>query len=276
MPPARLKRLRDAGAYDALFVSPHLDDAALSCAGRIGASGRVLVVTLFTSGDGYEARIAEDDAAMRLLGADALHLGLRDAPWRSQAYREARGILLGWDPGDDDTMQRVVDALRQLRERTGAALIGPLGVGEHVDHRIAHAASREVGARTFYEDRPYALAEGAVASRLFALGLGPRPDPLAWGRGLASARYAQKWIALGTRARLVARAAMPRKRGAAALPEVTAYGSTGLERAVAAAGAYRTQIPWLHGDLRTLEADYRAYAAGLGAEGHAERLWRLP
>src|ERR1700684_3519700 len=83
----------------AVFISPHFDDAVLSCAGAI-AEGCV-VVTVFSSGpehvdplplwdrecqvfqpgdNGAAIRQLEDDAALASLGADGVRLGL----WESQ------------------------------------------------------------------------------------------------------------------------------------------------------------------------------------------------
>ena len=59
---------------DSVYLSPHLDDVAISCPARIleeRAEGRrVLVVTLFSKGPGERVRKREDRRAMRLLGAD--------------------------------------------------------------------------------------------------------------------------------------------------------------------------------------------------------------
>src|SRR5438093_1734972 len=91
---------------DSLYLSPHLDDAVLSCAGHIlheRAQGRrVVVATLFGAGGGdeagrklYQARRDEDRRALALLGAECLHLGLVDAPFRDDYYRSFQSILLG-------------------------------------------------------------------------------------------------------------------------------------------------------------------------------------
>ena len=89
--------------YDALYLSPHLDDAALSCGGQIvqatRCGARVLIVTVMAGDPPVDAendyiaslharweldrdaaaqRRAEDLAACALLGADALPLDVPD------------------------------------------------------------------------------------------------------------------------------------------------------------------------------------------------------
>lgn len=91
-----------------VYLSPHLDDAALSCGGQIAQHARrgerVLVVTVFAGdvpaeaartgfvqelharwGAGQNppaARRAEDVEACRILGAEAIHLGFPDCVYR--------------------------------------------------------------------------------------------------------------------------------------------------------------------------------------------------
>src|SRR4249919_2584335 len=95
--------------YDHIYLSPHLDDAALSCGGAIArhanAGARVLVVTLCTAApppagpfsrfaqDHYlmwglapelamAEREREDDLALERLDADTYRAGLLDAIYR--------------------------------------------------------------------------------------------------------------------------------------------------------------------------------------------------
>ena len=112
--------------YDALFFSPHLDDAVLSCGGLIGQLAnqkkKVLVVTIFTAGQElapmsqdatqftrqskaknattlFRTRKSEDRKALSLLDADFLHLEYIDALWRttqnSQLYPSFEHIFSG-------------------------------------------------------------------------------------------------------------------------------------------------------------------------------------
>lgn len=160
-----------------LFISPHLDDAVFSCGGaiqRVVADGnRALIATVFSHGcRDHVVRRKEDKAVAKVLGADVCWLGLRDAPWRSSFYRGFREIILGTAPGDSD--ESVAGALASvLNAEKPIGIFAPLAVGTHIDHRLTFTAIGNIvdaGAITFYEDRPYAFAKGAVDLRLRQLG----------------------------------------------------------------------------------------------------------
>lgn len=171
---------------DALYLSPHLDDAVLSCGGRIaaavGAGGRVAVATFFTAdepetppsalaadlrrwwrlpaGEVMKARRAEDLAALAALGAEPLHLDLPEAPYRLDAagapfYATLPSLYGEIAAGDGATT--VAAAAARIRALPEARLVAvPLGVGGHVDHlvvrRAAEASGRELA---YYEEFPY-------------------------------------------------------------------------------------------------------------------------
>lgn len=156
-----------------VVVSPHLDDAALSVpcwsAARAMAE-EIVVLTVFSEGDAsYASRRAEDVAALAVLGVRAVHLGLRDAPFRLAVERSWRGLVLS--AMDDADAAEVGRAIAGWVERCGAEVVLlPLGVGEHVDHRVVHAAHAGISGRVgFYEDRPYATIHQAVRARLARL-----------------------------------------------------------------------------------------------------------
>jgi LmbE family N-acetylglucosaminyl deacetylase len=167
---------------DLIVLSPHLDDAVLSLGGTIARAvdeGRdVEVVTFFTDAPppeqvpeklrvfaDYEARRAEDAAALEVLDASPRWLGLVE-----RAFREPflSGFAQVFGTPDDATgfpnlepMQAIVEGL--LREHPDAQLRAPLGVGHHFDHvEVFVAAARALAATeawdrvSFYED-PYAL-----------------------------------------------------------------------------------------------------------------------
>ena len=174
---------------DAIFISPHLDDAALSCGGGIvrlvRAGCRVTVVTVFTAdqpadspltplarrshaswGAGeapFETRRTEDRDALALLGAVPEHLGLLDAIYR----RSASGDALYADPlasisaeDAEKFMPRLVDALRTsaLSAFPEARVFCPAGVGGHVDHVLVRRAAEELlqpEDLVYYDEYPY-------------------------------------------------------------------------------------------------------------------------
>lgn len=161
----------------AVIVSPHLDDAVLSLgawiAARVEAGDEVVVLTVCSEGDAsYVERRAEDVAAVELLGATAVHLGVADAPFRRGAERSFRGLVLAPLAADDEDAARVGEVIAGGVARIAAdAVVLPLGVGEHVDHRVVHAAHHRLAGRVgFYADRPYADVRHAVRARLARLG----------------------------------------------------------------------------------------------------------
>jgi LmbE family N-acetylglucosaminyl deacetylase len=189
-------------------LSPHLDDAVLSCGGAIhrhtAAGEAVQVITVF-AGDFSEddispfaalqhsywgdppwpmpLRRAEDAAALTSLAAQVLHLDYLDAVYRAAPegawlYTEERALWQGVhsaDPMVRGGMEDLVDRLAGLIPSRDQALVyAPLGVGRHVDHEITHRAARqllEMGYQVaFYEDYPYAERSGALESALVAAG----------------------------------------------------------------------------------------------------------
>ena len=185
-----------------LVVSPHLDDAVLSLPGFIRARAlrgeRVVVLTVFSEGDaGHATRRVEDLAALALLGAIPQHLGLRDAPLRRGVASSFRELVLRELADDDIDAATVTHALTlAIAAIDASSILLPLGVGEHIDHRIVHAAHTGLAGRVgFYEDRPYALIEHAVRARLLRLGAvvdgaAVTPCPAAVDEFLAAARVA--------------------------------------------------------------------------------------
>ena len=189
--------------YAHIYISPHIDDAALSCGGAIArhvAAGQgVLVVTVCAAAPAADAALSdyaswlhgrwggtdaeamalrqrEDVAAMEALGADYLWLPFLDAIYRMpQSYGSRDAIFGPLDP-TDTFPAALADALAAIVERApGAILYAPLGVGNHVDHQAAFDAATQLAGRgtgvAFYEEFPYAARHpSAVVDRLAALG----------------------------------------------------------------------------------------------------------
>lgn len=184
-----------------VVVSPHLDDAVLSVPAWIAsraAREAVIVLTVCSEGDAvYVGRRAEDRAALALLGATPLHLGLLDAPFRRGVPRSFRGLILGELADDDADAAAVTDALvARVTALAPDEVVLPLGVGEHIDHRIVHAAHAALPGRVgFYADRPYADVAHAIDARLARIGatvddVAVAPSRAAAGAFLAAARAA--------------------------------------------------------------------------------------
>ncbi len=184
----------DWAEYERVVVlSPHLDDAALSCFGLLRALDDIvsrLVITI-CCGDPAPApfwgkdsefrqeaepgdygspdeRRREDMAAMNAIGCDFVHLGFSDGVYRRSPtsgeliYRTSREKFVQPRIDDAGHIEELFLVLRRLCQNMGRILlISPLAVGYHVDHAItAHVALRLEGEDVdllFYEDLPYVL-----------------------------------------------------------------------------------------------------------------------
>lgn len=178
--------------YDTIVLSPHLDDAALSCGGQIlqeTAVGKTVLIVTFMAGDPplnlssglvaalhtkwalqqdvVAARRAEDVAASRILGADYWHGSLHDAPYRDLAgapfYEENHELFGAVHPID---RENVLPAMANILVHLPPAgrMVAPLALGNHVDHQLVREAAWAYRGRTlqFYEDYPYARLPGAL------------------------------------------------------------------------------------------------------------------
>jgi LmbE family N-acetylglucosaminyl deacetylase len=169
------------GRYDSLYLSPHSDDFALSCAARLASEvtrgSRILVVTLFGGENGRAATNGSGRNALAAVGAAHLAAGFPDAASRHRYYSSFRALSFGRHPEDDPWVARAARLLAQIADRVRPREIyAPLAVGGHIDHRLAHEAallafeSREGRNVFLYEDRPETLVPGAVRIRLAQVG----------------------------------------------------------------------------------------------------------
>lgn len=167
-------------------ISPHLDDAAFSVGGylaaRAHAGDRVTIVTCFTGNvaqptgfalacqldkglpadiDYMALRRSEDRDACAVIGAVAVHLPFLEAPHRGYASAPA---LFGDRRSDDGLLAPLTLALReQIEQLAPDSLLGPLAIGNHVDHWLVRDALSATGAdHLLWEDWPY-LRRAAVA-----------------------------------------------------------------------------------------------------------------
>lgn len=242
---------------DAIYLSPHLDDVALSCGGQIArrtrAGEEVLVVTVFAGDEppgghsglarrlhrvfGIDREVVatrrrEDLESCRRLAAAAEHWDLLEAIYRREPlvgahlYPELDSLFGSVRPPDDELRATLRDRLRGLP--TAPEVFGPLAVGGHVDHRLLReAAEAELGPRlAYWEDYP----------------------------------YVEKWRALGR--------ALGGRRGWR--PETLPLAEADLAAKTEAIAAFRSQVGALFGSRWKLERRVRRRARRLGGE----RVWR--
>ncbi len=186
--------------YDRVFLSPHLDDVALSCGGtmhhRANEGDRILVVSVFAGSpaddtntaftrelkerwgglqDPVGARRQEDLDAMGYLGADALHLDFADCVYRLGAdsgealYPTVDHIFGDVHPEEALYHMDLARVLCSLLEAAKTVYV-PLAAGHHVDHiltqRAALASAKQHDSLLFYEDYPYSEQPETIASAL--------------------------------------------------------------------------------------------------------------
>lgn len=180
--------------YDTIVLSPHLDDAALSCGGLIHtltSAGKAVLIVTFMAGippkkpfsqfakkmhDRWELaleivqnRRQEDINACHTLGAHYLHCAELDAIYRDNPktgayFYTSNETLFGPYDAQDAHMivPKLEDIIRNLPPHK--KLIVPLTVGNHVDHQLVRTAAEScyTDPIIYYEDYPYARGAGAV------------------------------------------------------------------------------------------------------------------
>jgi len=152
---------------DTVILSPHFDDAVLSCWHLLAGAGEVLVVNVFAgepsagalgwwdrlagasdSAAAVRARVEEDRRALARAGRTAVNL-----PFLDSQYREC-----------DQVVEEIVEALRGALE-VDARIYAPASLGDHhPDHTAVRSAALALHAGgadvTLYADLPHATLHG--------------------------------------------------------------------------------------------------------------------
>jgi len=184
---------------DVLYLSPHLDDAALSCGGLIHQQVRaglsVSVLTIFAGsaqadlrspfaralearwdaqGDAIAMRRQEDREALAVLGAEPIHWAYQDAIYRlhtrtgNPLYARREAIFGHVGRYDPVKARALASQIRRFWRDAGRPKVyAMLAAGRHVDHQIVQAAVLRLVERdglevAWYEDYPYAEDQEAV------------------------------------------------------------------------------------------------------------------
>jgi LmbE family N-acetylglucosaminyl deacetylase len=264
-----------------LFVSPHPDDAALSCGGLIlrlrEAGDEVTILTIFSAygrldrltpyqrlalgfgedggpNDGgpndrvptpsqvMELRRDEDRAYARRVGAALIHLDLPDAVFRNYVGDEE---LMGEPkPGDPAPVAELATVNRDLRPER---VYLPMAVGSHVDHRLARRAGIALSETGELDAEAVRFYEDFPYAHNLAF-----DDPAGLDAELAAA-------------------------GLALEPELVAIDDC-LERKVAGLQDYPSQLGRLFGGDDPMSRAVRERARNVGARAGlaaAERYWRV-
>lgn len=269
-----------------LFLSPHADDAVLSCGGLIytlvqqGAAVEILTLTVadvpqpplaspvvvdlhprWGLGDNpYIVRRAEDKAAVEHLGAKVIFGDWLDAIYRvdadGQAYYLTYDTLFAEIHPDDPVLKLELDYQYHADLQ---ALYIPLAAGNHVDHQLVRNLAiqgMQKGpprfAVYFYEEYPYAAETNEVLH--FHSGEKPR--------------------LYGSIAVQTALKSLP----GPATPIVRAFDETALKAKMEAIACYASQISSFWNNNDQMAQNVREYARFVGGSAgieFGERLWIL-
>ena len=159
------------------FLSPHSDDLAFSISGfleyisNFDVDVRFITIfskSIYTSLDSSldikhvtQMRKREDELFIKTINAswDPIWLDLDDAPLRPGNGNEDPCSPKSLSAYDLVLASRIVEILDEFLEKD-SVIFAPLGIGQHIDHRIVRAAALacfEKGRELIYfEDLPYA------------------------------------------------------------------------------------------------------------------------
>lgn len=174
-------------------LSPHLDDAVLSCWHLLAGPGDVTVINIFAGSPPagtappwwdrltgaadpvarMRERVREDARALGRAGRAAVNLGFLDEQYR-------------------DGEQAVTPLVEELRRRLepGARVCAPAALGDHPDHALVRAAALELwrggAAVALYADVPHAIPQGWPAWVVGDTSRRDDPTAAAWERALGA------------------------------------------------------------------------------------------
>jgi len=249
-----------------IFLSPHPDDAVLSCGGWIAQLARngerPIAITIFggdrpadvplsafasslherwqLGADAPARRRDEDRAACDCLGCYLIHLPFADAVYRVEPVTrrylyDSEEAIFG-EVRDGEIIDRVAEAVQtRVRQVANARLAVPLTAGRHADHVITRLAAEQLTADLiYYEDYPYAEQ--------------PEHMTHVWGRGTGAA---SEWES-----------------------ETIGLDEAALQAKIEAFLQYRSQISTFYRDDDEVRQRLRAYAELVGHGQIVERYWR--
>ena len=203
-----------------IFISPHLDDVALSVGGivnHLSNNKNTTEIWTFFSGSPKDANLSdfaislhkrwnlsldapkirrlEDRKACKILGSDYKHFNLPDCIYRKD--RQGNPIVRE----EEDLYQSIPLSQQYLVNKISTDIISfsspddiivsPMAIGNHIDHRIVVAAIKQISSRTllYYEDYPYLInsKDSSVDySKLTAIKFNLQPENIiAWHAAIA-------------------------------------------------------------------------------------------
>lgn len=173
--------------YDYIYLSPHLDDVVFSCAAQIfqhtSRGKSVMIITLMAGepdpnklgnyaqslhqrwrlvSNAVAIRRKEDLSACAYIGAEAVHWPYLDCIYRRDPqtgdplYQSDPSLFGPIDPSESELISNLSARMIDIPQRS--IVLTPLGVENHVDHKITRQAATltiDAARLTFYEEFPY-------------------------------------------------------------------------------------------------------------------------
>ncbi|MCA0456892.1 MAG: PIG-L family deacetylase [Chloroflexi bacterium] len=255
-----------------LFLSPHFDDAVLSCGGTIQqlvAQGESVEVRTIMAGLPHKlpdspfvhelharwqagespvrTRIREDELAVGHLGAACTRLSF----WLDCIYRVTRSGTILYPDGKaifaeihpEDVAAQLLPTVVLSALEIPEVIYAPLGAGHHIDHQIVRNWAINLKHDTpwvalkFYEEYPYT------------------EDPQAVNRAMSF--FNENDLSLGLR------------------PETVTLDEAAVQAKIEAIGFYTSQISSFWPDLQLMDSVVRQSLLRTGEGTYAERYWEL-
>lgn len=274
------------------IVSPHIDDAILSCGVAIqrhlAQGDDVTILNVFNAGTNARNRRQEEIGAAASIGADVVFLDELDAPDRNPVYWSTIQLFFG---DIAEVPAEYIDKIeKRLTEFFSAYKVDlayfPLAAGNHIDHRVAYAASRRIrnAAVRYYEDRPYILWPGVLQGRMHDIGADaalPTVTREMMLQSLPSYHYLKHFVPKGEYQDTCLPlyfAALEKGPGKLLHAESETLVATAdeIRRVYDALSLYKSQMPYIYPDYETFFADSMRYEKfNSGQEIYAERSWML-
>lgn len=249
-----------------VFLSPHLDDVALSCGALVwqqAQSGhQPLAVTVFAGLPDYDTlspfaaelhrswglqrdpvaqRRCEDATAMSYLGAEYLHWEYLDSIYRRHAktgealYDSVPALFGDLHCVEQHLVSELATRVRATLPQETTRIYAPLAVGHHVDHQLVSLAALRLRGEglsvEFYEDFPYAEDSENLTDAL------------------------KLWTA-------------------APAPTIRTMDEQSLQTKISAIGLYRSQLDMLFGGEEEMARRLSSYALAIGGSSFGERYWQ--
>lgn len=154
-------------AEKAVILSPHLDDAVLSCWHVLRGPGQVTVINVFagvpprdSGASWWDRQTGATDSAARMVERRAEDRAAFDIAGRTATYLDF--LDEQYEP-NDQSVGAIAAALRDLIDPE-TVVYAPAALGEHADHERVRSAALELAAAgqevRLYADHPHAVRQG--------------------------------------------------------------------------------------------------------------------